>query len=412
MNELRRILVELWAERARVGLVSMGVLWGTLSLTLLLALGRSMVEATSSTADGFGVGLLSISGGATSLPFAGLPAGRPIRLRPADAEALGRLRGVRATCYEYSWGGGLSVRVGDVRRNVALAGVSPGFGQLRRHAARPGGRFLNQPDFDQHRRVCFLGSRIARRLFGEQEPVGRTLELAGTPLLVVGVSPPKISFSSYNGEDRDKLTLPATTFQDLVGWRWISRAWVGVVPGADPLRVLADVRRTLGSRLRFDRKDDAALDVPDYTGIRAMIDSILNGTSVFTLVVGVLGLLVAVVGVTNVMLALVEERTAELGVMLALGARPIRLAQERLVEGVLVTAAGGLAGLLLCAGLLAGLGAIEVPPEVTGYLGHPRLDPGLGAAVLAVLVVLGALAGWVPARRAMGLDPAQVLREE
>ena len=176
--------------------------------------------------------------------------------------------------------------------------------------------------------MCFLGDRVARRLFGEADPVGRTLELAGTPLTVVGVGPERITHTNYNGEDRDKLSLPATTFRDLLGWEFVSFAWVGLEPGAEPERVRREVRRALGARLQFDPGDEDALDVQDYTEIRALVDGILGGIQVFTLLVGVLGLLVSVVGVANVMLALVEERTRELGVQLALGARPRELAAD------------------------------------------------------------------------------------
>ncbi len=411
MSDLARILRELWAERSRVGLVALGVLWGTLGLGMLLAFGRSMSSASTETADNFGVGLLRVGGAATTRAFEGLPAGRPIQLEPADVRVLGALPGVRDVCHEFS-GGATPLRVDGVLHNVPLAGVSPAFGRLRNHEAAPGGRFLNVRDFEQHRRVCFLGAELARDLFGDGSPEGRTVELAGTPLTVIGHGPDRLTFANYNGADRDKLTLPGTTFQDLMGWRYVSFAWVGLEAGADADRVLDQVRRTLGARLRFDPLDEPSLDIFSYIEIREMVDGILAGNRIFTVVVGILGLLVSVVGVANVMLTLVEERTREFGVQLALGARPRLLAAERIIEGVLVTFAGGLAGLALCAALLAGLGLIEVPAEVLSYLGRPRLDWVLGGGVLVVLVAAGALAGWVPARRAMRLDPVQILRDE
>ena len=176
--------------------------------------------------------------------------------------------------------------------------------------------------------------------------------------------------------------------------------------------MVAEIRRRLGERRGFHPEDSGALIVQDYLAAREMIDSILAGNRIFTLIVGVLGLLVSIVGVTNVMLALVEERTRELGVQLAIGAPPSLLALERVVEGVLITLLGGLAGLLLCGALLAGLSWIPLPDEVLAYLGRPQLDLGLGLVVLSLLVFFGALAGWLPARRAIRLQPAQVLREE
>lgn len=413
MREALLLLRELWVERARVGLVALGVLWGTLSLGMLFAFGSSMTQASSATADVFGVDLLRVMGDATTKVHAGLPAGRGIGLQPEQEAALRGLPGVRASCYEYSWGGGLPVEWGGQRRRVAIAGVSPGFGELRAHEAAPGkGRFLNELDHQQRRRVCFLGQRIAQRIFGEADPVGQELLVSGTPFTVIGVGPPRITMSSYNGEDRDKLTMPASAFQDLVGWRYVSHFWVGLTPGAARERVEAELYRRLGTELNFDPTDRGALNIIDYAATREMIASIVDGNRIFTVVVGLLGLLVSIVGVTNVMLALVEERTRELGVQLALGAPHRLLALERVVEGVLVTLTGGVLGLLLCAGLLAGLGMVPLPDEVLAYLGRPKLDLGLGLGVLTLLMAFGALAGWLPARRALQLQPAAVLREE
>lgn len=412
MNEALRLLSELWSERARVGLVACGVLWGTLSLGLLLAFGTSMSSATSATADQFGVGLLRIQGNATTRSMNGMPAGRSIRLSPGDELPLAAIPGVRRTAYEYSMGGGALVEYAGNQRSVSVAGVSPGFGDLRAHIAQTGGRFLNPIDHAEARKVCFLGHRLAERLFGNEEAVGKTLSLDGQPFQVVGVGPPRITPSNYNGEDRDKLSIPASAFREAFGWRYASFLWVGLQSGANKAQVFAEVYRRLGDRLRFGPEDRDALSIQDYAEIRAMLEGIIAGNRIFTLIVGILGLFVAVVGVTNVMLALVEERTREFGVQLAIGAQPRLLAMERILEGVLITAVGGAAGLAACAGLLAVLARFPMPIEVQAYLGQPQLHVGLSLAVLLALVVSGALAGWLPARQAIRLQPADVLRDE
>ena len=412
MSELGRILGELWNERARVGLVGVGVLWGTLGLSLLLALGRSMGRATGATVEVFGSELVRLGPGSTTRPWQGLAAGRAIRFTPEDVELLRGLPGVRGVAHEHSSGAGLPVRVGARTHNAPLAGVSEDFGALRNHAARPGGRYLHVRDHREHRRVCFLGERLATTLFGSEEPVGREIELMGTPLLVVGVGPERITHTNYNGPDREKLVLPSTTLRDLTGWRFPSYAWLGLEAGAEVEAVVAQARRRLSPRLGFDPRDEEVFDATDYPAIQAMIEGILSGTSVFTGLVGVLGLLVAVVGVANAMLALVAERTRELGVQLALGAAPRILAAERLAEGVLVTALGGLLGLGAAALLLGALGRLPADPEVVAYLGRPQLDAPTALTVLFALIAAGALAGWMPARHALRLDPAEILREE
>lgn len=413
MSDALRLLAELWDERGRVGLVALGVLWGTLGLGILLAFGSSMSTATSATADTFGTDLLRVGGGATTRSHQGMPAGRSISFEPRHAAVLEGTPGVRGVTYEYSYGAGLEVERDGTRRRVATAGVAPGFAELRNHRAAPGsGRFLNDLDHAERRRVCFLGNRIAGELFGASDPVGQTLQVDGTPFLVVGVGPPRVTISSYNGQDRDKLSMPASTFKELQGWRRVSFLWVGLEPGATVDAVVPELRRRLGGVLGFDGTDEGALAVQDFIAIRSMIEGILRGNRVFTLIVGVLGLLVSIVGVTNVMLALVEERTRELGVQLAIGAPPGMLALERVVEGVLLTVVGGIAGLALSGAVLWGLSLAPLPDEVAAYLGQPRLDVGLGLVVLGLLAFFGALAGWLPARRTLRLQPAAVLRDE
>jgi len=345
------------------------------------------------------------------LPFQGLAAGRPVRLEPADGPPLAPLEGVRDVSIEYVSSGNPMV-VGETRHNATLVGVEASFGALRHYVARSGGRFLSERDVAERRRVAFLGHRIAQDLFAEGEPVGETLWIRGVPFTVVGVAPPKIAISNYNGDDRDKVAIPATAFRDLRGWRFVSHVWVGLESPDLREPVLADVRRVLAARHRFDPADEDALEVHDYVAIRELVDGILDGTSIFTGVVAVLGFLVSVVGVVNVMVALVEERKRELGIQLALGAQPRRLALERLIEGLVVTLTGGLAGMLACALLLRGMAAIPMPVEVLAYMGRPALDPVVGFTIVALLVLAGALAGWAPARLAARLDPVEVLRDE
>ena len=212
-------LRELWAERRRLLWVALGVAWGTLSLTLLVAFGNSFVAATHGTMDHFGRDLLRISGGSTTLPYRGVPAGRGIPLRTQDAALLRGLPGVVDVELECSSGGGNPVRYGDVQANVPLSGAGPRFQELRGMKPQPGGRFLNDLDNEKRRKVCFLGHRTKQRLFGEADAIGKSIEIHGTPFTVVGVREENITISNYNGDDRDKVAIPYESFLELRGWR-------------------------------------------------------------------------------------------------------------------------------------------------------------------------------------------------
>lgn len=406
-------LRELWSERRRVGLVALGVLWGSLGLTLLVSFGLEFKSATGATMVRIGDDLLRFSAGATTRPFSGLPSGRPIRLVPDDALAVAAaVPEVRAVSVEYSTGTSTPVRCGDVAFDARLVGVDPSFGELRVQVPEPFGRFLNAHDADEHRRVAFLGDRIRDRLFGSEPAVGRTFEILGVPFTVIGVLAHKITGSSYGGAEEDKIVIPATTFRDLTGRRTVSYLIVGLREEDADARAIEGIYRVLGARHRFDPEDRDALDMMNHIEIERMVGTIVDGNNMLTRIIGVLGLLVSVIGVANVMYVLVEERTREIGVMMALGARPGAIATQRILEGLIVTLAGGIAGIALCAGLFAILDQIQLNPYARAYLGYPRLSWPVALGVVVLLGLAGTVAGWVPARRAARLDPVEALREE
>lgn len=412
MEVILEQLRELWAERRRMIWVALGVAWGTLSLSLLVAFGNSFVTATHSTMDHFGRNLLRINGGSTTVPFRGVPAGRPISLRAEDAELLRALPGVADVEVECSSGGGNPMRYGDIQANAPLSGAGHRFERLRGMVPQPGGRFLNRIDLEERRRVCFLGHRTKERLFGDADAIGETIEIHGTPFTVVGVRQENITISNYNGDDREKVTIPFTAFLDLRGWNGPSHIFVKVEDRERREEVLASIYALLGARAGFDSSDIDALYVQDYMDITDMIDGMLDGNRVFNGIVGLFGLLVSILGVMNVMYVMVEERRRAIGVRIAIGARTRDILGERLTEALAITLFGGLLGMLLCVGLFLGIDAIPLEADVRAYIGYPQMSYGLASLVILILAGAGCLAGWFPAKRAASLDPVEVLREE
>lgn len=313
---------------------------------------------------------------------------------------------------EYSSGSGNPMRFGEVRVNAPLSGCGWRFQEMRGMVPQPGGRFLNVVDIEQHRRVCFLGHRTKQRLFGDDTAVGRTVEIHGTPFTVIGVRAEHISVSGYNGDDRDKVAIPYTAFADLLGWTRPSFMMVGLADSASKDQALDAIYRVLGAAHQFDPKDEDALDIQDYIALADMIDGMLDGNRTFNAIVGIFGLLVAVLGVMNMMYVMVEERRREIGVRMALGARPREIHMERLVEAVSVTLTGGLVGMAACAGLFALIELAPLGADARAYMGHPVMSLRLGIVVTLILTVAGCVAGWFPARRAAALDPVETLREE
>ena len=416
MDTILHHLRELLRERSRVALVILGVVWGTLSLTLLVAFGSEMGSASRQTIDNMGHSLLRVGNGTATREWRGMPVGRWIdRVEEDAAVVLAAVPGIEDAAVECLAGGGNPLERDGVRMNVSVAGAGANFGDLRHQLPQPGGRFLNERDVTEHRSVIFLGDRTAARLFGSEDPVGGEVMLRNRPFTVIGVRRPLVNASSYSGDDRDKVCIPVSTFRDQYGWTTISNLWLRFRErGASPASrqpVIDEVFAALAARSSIHPEDRDAIWMMDYVEIEEWIGGLTGGLRYFMVGVGVIGLLVALVGVANVTFVMVEERTREIGVEMALGARPRDLAFARLAQSVLVCLIGGACGVLAAAGILALFNQVPLETDARAYLGHPSVSFPLGAIVAAVLALGGGLAGWVPARRAARLNPVEALRE-
>ncbi|MCC6673394.1 MAG: ABC transporter permease [Planctomycetes bacterium] len=410
MAGLRESLAELGHElrqqRLRALLSLSGVAWGTLSILLLLAFSVGFAELFARRQQGLGTGIAIAWPSRTTKAWQGLPPGRRIRPTHDDIRALAlAVPGLEALSAEFVAGERLQVGARVLR--VELSGVDPEFGRLRQLEPRPGGRFLNAADQDGRRRVVFLGDDLARSLFGADEPVGRTLLLREAPFTVVGVLRTKEQDSDYGALDEDRAFVPAATFADVYGTRLVNNF---VYRAADPARQEACTDRivqALAARLRFDPTDRGALGLWDTTEEQRMVATIFLAFHVVLGMAGVFTLLAGGVGIANLMFLLVRRRTSEIGLKLAVGARPAQVRREVLVQTLVLVGAGGTAGAVLAAGAVA---LARSGPWIA-ETGVPRIPTALGAGAALLLLAVGVLAGWFPARRAAGLDPAEALRE-
>jgi putative ABC transport system permease protein len=409
---LRHRLRELVVDRGRVLLVVLGILWGALSLTVVLSFGQGFHTAITAAIWASGHNLLRLSTGMTAQPHAGLPAGQWIRLVPEDAPLLQkRVQGVRSISIEFrSPVDSLEYRGRQI--NTWTHGVDACYGEMRSLQPLPGGRFLNEQDASERRRVVFLGNLVKERLFGDAPAVGERIKLRGVPFTVVGVLRPKVTMSDYNGADAGKVFIPASTFQALRGSRYLSYMIVELESPGNDLQAVRDIRTAMGERHRFDPADIAALDIWNQIAEDRRTMGIVDATQVLMGIVGVLGLLVALIGVANVMYVLVEERRREIGIQMALGARPSILLAGFFFEGLALTFTGGILGLALSAGVLRLFNGIPLDATARAYLGKPEVSLATAALVTVFLGIAGCAAGYFPARRAANLDPVTALREE
>lgn len=398
-------------QRKRIALTVLAIAWGTLSIVLLLSFGEGLKRAFSRGKQGMGQNIGVLFPGATTRAYLGLPSGRTLAFRDEDAELLReRIPALTAVSREYAR------RIGVTREqktvNARVRGVDPAFGELRHQFAQPGGRFIDALDLESKRRVVFLGDELAHDLFGDDDPLGKTVAINQSTFVVIGVMQPKVMMGMYSGPDKGQASIPATTFRALFTDATLNNMVYKAVSPELGDQAKAEIYRVLGRKYRFDPDDERALGIWDTREDQRIVGNIALGIQMFLGVIGALTLMVGGMGVANIMYAVVKERTREIGVKMALGAKARQVMAPFVMEALLMTVLGGLAGTTVALGLMGVIALLPLQGAAFDLLGRPTFSPAIALATSLILGLVGTLAGWFPARRAAFVDPAVSLRYE
>jgi len=406
LGTLEQFVDTLRHQRLRTAMTILGITWGTVAVVVLLAFGAGMEKQMKKNAKGIGDGIVILGGGTTTKSFQGFPEGRRIRLLPADVELLAReIPGIETVTPEHGrWN--VPVRNGSAVASPYVTGVEPAYEELRNVFPAEGGRFFNELDLAGRRRVAVLGDELKALLFGDEDAVGKQVVIGDAPFTVVGVMQPKNQNSSYQQRDRDRIFIPTTTYRALFGERYLTRILYRVRDPAASEAVNARVYEVLGRRYTFDPADQDALGMWDTGESLKFFKYLFLGFNLFLGVVGSFTLVVGGIGVANIMYIVVKERTREIGVRRALGARRRDVLAQIMAETFLIVAVGAGAGMLLSLGLVRAGAALPMQEEI----GIPTISPVVMGATVVLLGLVALLAGIFPARRAAGLDPVEALR--
>ncbi len=399
-------------QKKRAVLTIAAIAWGSVALLLLLAFGQGLRDQLSVANRGMGTGIAVIWASETTKVWQGLPAGRSVHFVPEDVPLIKeRVPLFNGVIGEFvTWG--TNFTYGKKTVNAQLIGTEAAYGDLRNHVPAPGGRFLNDDDVTLRRRVVFLGGELAHDLFGDQDPVGKQMLINSMPYTIVGVLAKRLQMGTYGGPDKNHAVIPITTFQAQIVRKYLANL---VVRAADPKMMktaLKELQKVCAAKYSFDPEDDRAIRFWDTVEGQKIMRNILIGIQGFLGLIGGLTLMIGGVGVANIMYATVKERTREIGVKMALGARPSWITAPLLLEGLAYTIFGGLLGLLFATTIIIGLGFVPLKSEALQFLGKPTLSPMVGLISAGILGMIGLFAAYFPARRAASIDPAQTLRYE
>ncbi|MBN2409660.1 MAG: ABC transporter permease [Candidatus Aminicenantes bacterium] len=402
----RNLIRDLRRQPLRTSLTLSGVGWGTFAVVILLAFGSAVSRQNLKTFRGVGQGFVIAFPASTTVTYRGLPKGRLVRLTPEQVLLAGqKIPGIKRTSFEFTATRAIRYRREDVLNTVR--GVTVGYGDIRNIIAGEG-RYLNDADVSQKRRVCVLGDTVTENLFHEEKAVGRTVFIEGLPFTVVGVMKKKIQTSNFSGQrDEHCAFIPWTTYSALFGDKYIGSLIFQPANPADSKRTIRLMREELGKLAGFSPDDNDALFVWDWTEFEKSFSIFFLAFNVFLGVIGAFTLLVGGVGVASIMLVVVEERTKEIGIKLAVGAKRRHILWQFFTESLAIVLLGGGLGFLFAALVLKAL-PVE---KIEEFVGIPLLNPTVGVATILILLTIGIISGLMPARRAASTNPIEALRK-
>lgn len=413
MELLNEIFSALKANKLRTALTGFAIVWGIFMLIILLSAGNGLKNGMSSNFFYMARNTIALYPGVTTLPYGGFQKGRNLKFSPADVDFIEDELHKMADIQQFTpifnaWND--TIVYGKESTVCTLSGVRPGY-EVMRSLSITEGRFLNQADEVHINKVILLHQKTASMLFGEGKAAGNFVNVNGLPFKVVGV------YTEKSESWRPSVYIPFATAQTIfnpAGYVTDISFSVGDVTTKEKSDAFTkELRAMLARRLTFDPNDEEAMWIRDSVADAMQSEAIFAGISFFIWIIGIGTLVAGIVGVGNIMLITVKERTKEFGIRKALGATPYSILKSVILESLLITITFGYIGLFV--GILVSESVSKILDMMLKKEGptlfmNPTVDLPIALSALAILVVAGTLAGYIPARKAVNIKPIEALQ--
>ncbi len=394
-------------NKLRTFLTGFSVAWGIFMLIILLGSGQGLENGVRDQFESSAVNTLWVWGGETTMAYKGFKPGRDINFENTDYNDLhNNINGIEYMAGRtFVWGDN-TISYKNEYGNFDIRSVHPDYGVIEKVRVLEG-RFVNPFDVEDYQKVTVIGTDVRDALFKGKSPMGEYVNIKGVPFKVIGI------FEDEDGRRGNQRTLyiPITTAQRVfIGRERVQTMAITVESREveDSKRMEDEVRTRLAQRLRFDKADTQAMFI--WNGVQEFKQfmDLFAAIRMFVWVIGVMTIIAGIVGVSNIMMIAVKERTKEIGIRKSLGATPSSIVLLIMQEAIFITALAGYIGLVLGVGLLE----LINPHIQTEFFRNPEVNLRVAITATLVLVLSGMLAGFIPARRAARIKPVEALRDE